>query len=163
MTRYETTTPTAKPATQEPSPKRAKVSRRRSSRKRRHSANAYLAVAGSLGSARDRQHLRERNAAERIRVERMLAESPGSVGARSTTLRVVPPVAARGCPVCASTKVVSDEVAHSGRHAGTLRLSECLHCDHRWTERTRGRWTELGGTMGRAVRWRAATPANARG
>ena len=50
------------------------------------------------------------------------------------------------CPVCASAKLAADEVLHGGR----LRLVECLHCDHRWTERPARRWAELGAAMGRS-------------
>ncbi|MEM9176387.1 MAG: hypothetical protein AAGC67_14255 [Myxococcota bacterium] len=57
------------------------------------------------------------------------------------------------CPVCASTTVTSDEVAQPG---GALRLAECLHCDHRWTEKPTRRFATLGGAMGRRVP-RAAT------
>jgi len=125
------------------------------------SLGVYLGLGSQLGSARDRQRLRERNAAERVRVERMLAAAPtlnpisaatpASACSRThaqthapspTSLRAA---FGRGCPVCASSKVVSDEVSCGG----TMRLSECLHCDHRWTDRPRGRWTELGATMTR--------------
>jgi len=153
--------------------------RRRSARKRRRrSSNSYLGVGRSLGSDRDRQRLQDRNAAERSRVERMLAEgplptlptqptqpmqtparwadahpagSPASAGSASRPsrprLRALPRAQGWGCPVCASRKVVSDEVTERGSMGGTLRLSECLHCDHRWTEPTRGRWSELGRRM----------------
>ena len=43
-------------------------------------------------------------------------------------------------------EVAADEVLHGGR----LRLVECLHCDHRWTERPARRWAELGAAMGRS-------------
>jgi transcription elongation factor Elf1 len=46
-----------------------------------------------------------------------------------------------GCPVCGSAKLASDEVFVAG---GTMRLVECLHCDHRFTSRPRSRWSELG-------------------
>jgi hypothetical protein len=96
-------------------------------------------------------------------------------------LRALPSVQGRACPVCASRKVVSDEVAHinaaddakqgakgggkegakggaKGRTMGvTLRLSECLHCDHRWTERIRGPWSELGQRMSGGARRRPDT------
>ncbi|MCH8883229.1 MAG: 50S ribosomal protein L4 [SAR324 cluster bacterium] len=45
-------------------------------------------------------------------------------------------------------KIVSDEVMHGG----TLRMWECLHCEHRWTSRPKGRWVELGARMTRATR-----------
>lgn len=163
------------------------TTRRPRRKKGARSSNSYLGLGRSLGSDRDRQRLQERNAAERSRVERMLAEGPSSLGAsfslptqpparwNSSHPVVTPPVstrpsrsrlrarpttqtAARGwaCPVCASGKVVSDEVAHGG----TLRLSECLHCDHRWTERTRARWSELGHRMSGGERRRpGALPA----
>lgn len=106
---------------------------------------------GRLASARDRQRLRERQFAERSRVEEMLASAPlvlpepaSRPGHFSTRpgLRSVPEA---GCPVCASAKIVRDEVMS----AGLLRLSECLHCDHRWTERPRARWNEIGAGMNR--------------
>ena len=34
-----------------------------------------------------------------------------------------------GCPICGSHEVMHDEVLE----LGTLQLSECRHCDHRWT------------------------------
>ena len=136
-----------------------------------------------LASARDRQRLRERRAAERARVERMWGRvpavgapirsgrgvhardegvSPGCGASIARSGDVVPagPTvdAGRGlralgvvgaeasCPVCASAKLAADEVLHGGR----LRLVECLHCDHRWTERPARRWAELGAAMGRS-------------
>ena len=109
-----------------------------------------------MASARDRQRLREKQAAERGRVERMLANVPlqgdpepavrRSVGPRASRafsppgLRVVGPAV---CPVCGDSRIVSDEVVH----LGTLRLSECLRCEHRWTERPLRRFAELGSRM----------------
>ena len=104
-----------------------------------------------LTSARDRQRLREREAAERDRVERMLASVPVSpdrrLGLRApgtafkqAGLRIVEPTT---CPICGDARVVTDEVMHSG----TLRLAECLQCEHRWTERPERRWVELGARM----------------
>lgn len=117
---------------------------------------------GRLASARDRQTARDRNAAERVRVEEMFASAPlpsdrrrarwtstasvpaseGSPPPRLRALPAMPP----SCPVCASTTVTTDEVARTG---GSLRLSECLHCDHRWTETPTRRFTAIGGAMGR--------------
>lgn len=96
---------------------------------------------GSLGSARDRQRVQARNAAERVRVERALAEAPPvghAVGAAPLDVAspAVSPVPARpwvaeqACPVCRSTKLVRDEVFTSG---AVIALVECLHCDHRFT------------------------------
>ena len=113
----------------------------------------------SLASPRDRQRLRERTSAERERVEGMLASVPVPVERRTHQresclvdtephLRAVQPV---GCPVCGDRKVVTDEVMH----IGTLRISECLHCEHRWTQRPKGRWIDLGSRMNRAERPRA--------
>ena len=120
---------------------------------------------GRLASARDRQTARDRNAAERARVEEMFSSaplpsdrrrarwtSPASVpvseGSPAPRLRALPAMPS-GCPVCASTTVTTDEVARTG---GSLRLSECLHCDHRWTEVPTRRFTVLGGAMGRRSR-----------
>lgn len=112
----------------------------------------------SLASARDRHRLRERNRAERARVEGMLANvaapierrverreataTQGTVPRRHSGLRTVQPV---GCPVCGDERVVTDEVMYGG----TLRMSECLNCEHRWTERPKGHWAELGARMNR--------------
>ena len=56
-----------------------------------------------------------------------------------------------GCPVCASSKVTTDDVFQTG---ATLRLSECLICDHRWTERRHPqpwrRFAEAGARMSRS-------------
>ena len=113
----------------------------------------------SLASPRDRQRLRERNSAERERVEGMLASSPVPVERRAhhreacpvetkPRLRALQPAR---CPVCGDRRVVTDEV----NHGGTLRMSECLHCEHRWTQRPKGRWVELGTRMNRVGRPRA--------
>lgn len=207
MTRIESTHPADKRRTPDAASRTGRAAtsgknaarknpRKRKSRagRRRSSANAYLGSGSLLGSARDREHVREGNAAERARVEAMLANAPiaelpevrdqagatrafeslelftslpsdssdtrdshgahgiGSrgaavAGARATAgLRAI---GARDCPVCASTKIVSDEVASSGM----LRLSECLNCDHRWTDRPHanatGRWAALGARMNR--------------
>ncbi|MFK7895590.1 MAG: hypothetical protein AB8G23_07120 [Myxococcota bacterium] len=75
-------------------------------------------------------------------MEEMLATAPLSLPEEPSRLRVVPVSA---CPVCASSKVVCDDVMSSG----LLRLSECLHCDHRWTHRPRARWNEIGAGMNR--------------
>jgi hypothetical protein len=95
--------------------------------------------------------LRERNAAERARVEEALAASPSPFDGRrlprtgsGAAVHVFP--GAAGCPVCSSAQLASDEVFEAG---GPLRLVECLHCDHRWTERagsaTTRRETSPGG------------------
>jgi hypothetical protein len=116
----------------------------------------------SLASGRDRQRLRERNAAERERVEGMMASGAVPLERRAHSrepaihsqepfpigLRAVPPT---GCPVCGDGRTVTDEVMHGG----TLRVSECLHCEHRWTQRPRARWAEIGASMNRAGRLRA--------
>ena len=55
---------------------------------------------------------------------RISARFGGSPAPRLRALPAMPP----SCPVCASTTVTTDEVAQTG---GSLRLSECLHRDHR--------------------------------
>jgi hypothetical protein len=138
--------------------------------RRARSRNGY-----ALASARDRMRLRERNVAERGRLEKLLATAPlvddrrarirnqnrnraenrivdlaghhlGRASGRAIGL-------SRRCPVCGDSRVVTDEVIHGG----TLSMSECLHCDHRWTMRSKTRWTELGARMSRGGRPRAAT------
>ena len=113
----------------------------------------------ALASARDRQRLREREIAERGRVEGMFASAPLFVD-RRTNLRVsdggysaprLRMLESAACPICGDGRIVSDEVNHAGR----LRVSECLHCDHRWTQRLQGRWAELGARMSGGVRPRA--------
>ncbi|MBJ19003.1 MAG: hypothetical protein CL933_06200 [Deltaproteobacteria bacterium] len=200
MTRFESTLPTQParrsktssppnlPGDSARTTSAERIAKRSSRRKKARSSDAYLGLGASLGSARDRKRLRDRNAAERARVEQMLANAPSPLGSaptpgarkgtnrhpaplrtplaaararvspsasRAPLLQVVGP---RGCPVCASSKVVSDEVFQGG----TMRLSECLHCDHRWTERPRGRWAELGATMSR-TRSGARRPRTNRG
>jgi hypothetical protein len=175
MTRLEPTTPRQTPSGQNATslPRKTKRATRRT---RRMPGNAYLGLGASLGSARDRERLRDRNAAERSRVEQMLSQTPGpfesldSEPPRSTPnlylrpaghqasnatrgetrapAQETPGLWGRSCPVCTSAKVVSDEVMHGG----TIRLSECLHCDHRWTENPRGRWAEVGAAIHRADR-----------
>ena len=121
----------------------------------------------SLGSARDRRRLRERNAAERERVEEIVASAavpverrahrresaipeprPDSTLVRPQAVVRLHAVQPRHCPVCGDDKIVSDEVMHGGR----LGVSECLHCEHRWTQRPKGRWAELGARMNRTGR-----------
>jgi len=96
-----------------------------------------------LASAHDRQRLRERNLAERKRVERMFEsvpspdERPEMRPASPVPAQSVNPLLARlapSCPVCGSDRLVLDEV----RHGGMLGLAECLRCDFLWTES----WTE---------------------
>ncbi len=113
---------------------------------------------GGLSSARDRRRVLERNAAERIRVERMLADAPlpdFGIEPRPTITRAQAPLspprhathgATSHCPVCSSTKLASDEVFAAGK---VMRLVECLHCDHRFTARPRARWSDLGARMTR--------------
>lgn len=162
------------------------AAKRRSRRRARIRAGA--AGHGRLASPRDRERLRERHASERSRVEEMLASAPlpadrrrarwaapsalpvapASPPASSSAARPIGPRARRrpkggaspalptGCPVCASTTVTIDEVGSSGR---PLRLSECLHCEHRWTARPPRRFAEIGGVMGRrAASARAVAP-----
>ena len=105
----------------------------------------------SLASPRDRQRLRERNRAERARVEGMLATEPIPVerrGQRRALSAAAQPFHdSSTCPVCGDGRVVMDEVIH----VGTLKMSECLHCEHRWTERPGQRWVALGNRMGRSA------------
>ncbi len=116
-------------------------------------------VGARLASTRDRQRLRERHAQERERVEKMLTSAldpiePPTGWAKSSDApgRRTPPtrhaLAPVGCPVCGATQIVSDEVMQ----LGTLRLSECSRCDHRWTHRSHDRWAEVGATMNRPGR-----------
>jgi hypothetical protein len=125
----------------------------------------------ALASARDRMRLRDRNGAERERLEKMLAATPLVDDRRTRTRnqdrnrtgnRIVELGGhlsgcaigrSRRCPVCGDSRVVTDEVIH----AGTLSMSECLHCEHRWTMRPETRWTELGARMNRRGRPQAAT------
>jgi hypothetical protein len=141
-----------------------------------------------LASARDRQRLGERNREERERVEQMLATVP--VPVESTAEMPIEAAVAwssphelhpngspyslqqdpqqelareslqgwrpQGCPVCGGTQVACDEVIQ----LGTLRLSECLRCEHRWTERGPGRWAEVGARMNRSGRRRSGTQPN---
>jgi len=126
----------------------------------------------SLASARDRMRLRERNVAERARVEKMLATVPIPDDRRETTRdesgcrqenRFFEPGQDAGyamglefgCPVCGDSRTVTDEVIHGG----TLSVSECLHCDHRWTARPKVRWVDLGARMSRGGRPRAVATA----
>ncbi len=124
-----------------------------------------------LASKRDRTRLRERTVAERARVEQMLATAPiveeqWTRTRRSTETVEANPLMgvgrsragrgfglARSCPVCGDARIVTDEVIHGG----TLSMSECLHCDHRWTMRPKARWADLGTRM-----IRRGTPAGAR-
>jgi len=124
---------------------------------RRSSASPIRRRLGArLASARDRRRLRERHAEERERVEEMLASAPDPIepptgwvkssdasGRQMLPTRQVP--VPLGCPVCGATQIVSDEVVQ----LGTLRLSECSRCDHRWTHRSGDRWAEVGATMNR--------------
>ena len=117
----------------------------------------------ALASARDRRRLRERNRAESERVEKMLATVPLPEDRRARTRDWMSPLEesqrvddygmheighCRGCPVCGDARIVTDEVIHGG----TLSMSECLHCDHRWTMRPGARWVDLGTRMTRRRR-----------
>jgi hypothetical protein len=128
-----------------------------------------------LASTRDRERLRENHRAERARVEKMLATAPLSGDRRNscrvsldryeepTRSAVVPlggPIGLGSqhmacCPICGDDRIVTDEVIH----AGTLSMSECLHCDHRWTRRLGARWIDLGARMNRGRGVRAAATA----
>ncbi len=103
-----------------------------------------------LSSARDRARLREREQAERARVEKVLARGPRDLerrrrdredavavaAARPDAIAAARP-AARGsraavcCRVCGGHEVVQDEVSDRG----VFCLAQCLRCEHRWTER----------------------------
>jgi hypothetical protein len=125
-----------------------------------------------LASARDQQRLGERNREERERVEKMLAtapiplESPSEMPIEASVAwdaplelrpnrapRSLQGLTPRGCPVCGGKRVVCDEVIQ----LGTLRLSECLRCEHRWTERGPKRWAEVGAPMTRFARRTSGT------
>jgi len=151
------------------------------------SAAAPRRFSARLASARDQQRLGERNRQERARVEEMLAaapaplDSPGEMPIESTvawdsTIELRPNrvsflpefvrdsprkspqeslegLAPQGCPVCGGTRVACDEVMQ----LGTLRLSECLRCEHRWTERGPDRWAEIGAPMKHYLRRTSGT------
>lgn len=85
---------------------------------------------GVLASARDRARLREREEAERARVERVLARGPREVERRRSERNAAPGLA---CRVCGGAQVCVDEVGE-GPGVG-LRLARCQRCDFRWTER----------------------------
>lgn len=186
-------------------PDSASKGRKRTRSKGRRSVGSVGAAGfGRLASPRDRQRATERNAEERVRVEKMLASTPlptdrrgkgrveavpnGSPNivsrtsvARSQTGSTFvsesaaeaqavwnvprpsfPSTHSTGCPVCASSKVTTDEVFQRGATptGGMLRLSECLICDHRWTEKPRRRFTEAGARMSRASRNRPQAAAS---
>lgn len=143
---------------------RARRGTARPRRRRGRREGGPAGFGGGLASARDRRRVLERNAAERDRVERALAAAPpfdldGGVAAppprrrRPAPARPVSPSArtapagAGHCPVCASTKLASDEVFATGH---VMRLVECLNCDHRFTARPRARWRDLGARMTRS-------------
>ena len=79
-----------------------------------------------LSSARDRARLREREQAERARVERVLARGPRGLERRRRERDE-----AAVCRICGGHEVAQDEV----RERGVFRLARCLRCEHRWTER----------------------------
>jgi len=83
-----------------------------------------------LASARDRARLRQREEAERARVERVLARGPREVERRGSERDVAPGVA---CRVCGEAQICVDDVGE-GPGQG-LRLARCRRCDFRWTER----------------------------
>jgi hypothetical protein len=83
-----------------------------------------------LASARDRARLRERERAERARVERVLARGPREVEARPLVKRG-PRDAGCVCRACGASEVCEDEVFERG----PWRVGRCLRCDHRWMER----------------------------
>jgi hypothetical protein len=85
---------------------------------------------------------------ERRARDRDSASEDAIFHARPSRLRALQPA---GCPVCGDDRIVTDEVMYGGR----LRISECLHCDHRWTQRPKGHWVELGARMNRDWRPRA--------
>lgn len=106
----------------------------------------------ALASARDRARLRERQAAERARVEEALARGPrGPVGApeprerhardaealerpRVRPSRFVsraPASAVCVCRLCGGSEVALDAVFERG----TWQLARCRRCDFMWTER----------------------------
>ena len=90
---------------------------------------------GGLSSARDRARLREREAAERERVERVLARGPREVERRRADRGEREAASACACRVCGGSEVVEDEVAEGRGEGGGLRLAWCRRCDYRWTER----------------------------
>lgn len=142
------------------------------------SAPAPRRFSARLASARDRQRLRDRNQEERARVEKMLAATPDSLdtpidartgiradsplgspvesgaswGNREALSTYHPPPSLHGletlgCPVCGSEDLRCDEVVQ----LGTLRLSECLRCEHLWTQRGPDRFAEVGAPMHRST------------
>jgi hypothetical protein len=87
--------------------------------------------AGGLSSARDRARLREREAAERARVESVLARGPREAEPRRGARAQAHAHASRACAVCGGDQILEDEVFEGGG----FRLGWCRRCDHRWTER----------------------------
>ena len=132
---------------------------RRSRSRRRSSGPGALrggaaGFGGRLASARDRERARDRNREERARVEGALADAPmpgllpaasGTASIPSETSVGLHSVGERGCPVCSHTDLTFDDVRDGGR---TLRLGECLRCDHRWTERPRRAGRAIGIAVG---------------
>lgn len=80
-----------------------------------------------LASARDRARLRERQLAERARVERVLARGPREADAKVAGRGA----GARRCRVCGGPDVVVDEVSDVSRDRSGWRLVRCLRCDDR--------------------------------
>lgn len=93
-----------------------------------------------LSSARDRARLREREAAERERVERVLARGPREIERRRADRAEREAASTCACRVCGGTEVFEDEVAESRSGGGGLRLAWCRRCDYRWTERVADRF-----------------------
>lgn len=161
--KYINTRPRERLAMNRTAPNRTNPSSSSLSGRPRRSARVRGGAAGYgwLSSARDRQVARDRNAAERARVEEMFASAPlpsdrrrARWAAPTAAVEAVPsqarlrglPAKPASCPVCESTSVTRDEVAKPG---GSLRLAECLHCDHRWTEKPARRFAALGSAMER--------------
>ncbi|MFO0691032.1 MAG: hypothetical protein U0900_20205 [Myxococcota bacterium] len=109
-----------------------------------------------LSSARDRARLREREQAERARVEQVLARgpmgperehsAPPRACARARRARVAAPaVAACVCRVCGGDDIALDFV----RDRGTWRLARCGRCDFMWTDRCAETGVERRGELQR--------------
>jgi len=102
----------------------------------------------TLASARDRARLRERESAERARVEQVLARGPLGPQVRdeepsrarpASRARVAPRAAAPCvCRLCGGGDVALDFVFDRG----TWQLARCGRCDFIWTERAAARPAE---------------------
>lgn len=117
-----------------------------------------------LGSARDRERLRERVLAERARVEQVLARGPREVPRRRASREAPRPLegpvgsanasmqnavrfpagagAKRGCGLCGGSDIFEDKVEDEvgGGREDVLLLGRCRRCDHRWTHRMAARF-----------------------